>query len=101
MKLKDGVILAGLRIEMRHALMTADRIWRQHGQELVITAGLDGAHSAGSLHYYGLAIDCRTRYFSVGDKQLVVNALKRSLPEEFDIVSHETHIHIEFDIFKG
>lgn len=97
MKIKEGASIQGLNIKMRPALISADRIWKEHGQELVITAGLDGEHSAGSLHYYGLAIDCRTRYFNENTKCLVAKKLKSSLGTDFDIVSHSTHIHIEYD----
>ena len=82
---------------MRLVLITADKIWRNAGQELVITAGLDGEHSAGSLHYYGLAVDFRTRYFSEMDKMRVASALRSKLGTDYDVVIHRTHIHVEFD----
>lgn len=97
MKIKDGASIQGVNIKIRPALIAADRIWKEHGQELVITAGLDGAHSAGSLHYYGLALDMRTRYFDVGTKQLVADKLKTSLGPDFDVVVHNSHIHVEYD----
>lgn len=97
MKIKDGASIQGIDIKIRPALIAADRIWKEHGQELVITSGLDGAHSAGSLHYYGLAIDCRTRYFTSETKCLVADKLKLSLSNDFDIVVHGSHIHIEYD----
>lgn len=97
MKLLPAVILNGLDIRMRPALVTADRIWREHGQELVVTCGLNGVHSAGSLHYYGRALDFRTRYFSAGDKESVVNALRHSLSDDYDVVPHDTHCHVEYD----
>ena len=98
MKIKEGVILAGLDIKMRPVLIKADRIWFEHGQELVVTSGLEGTHSAGSLHYYGLALDFRTRYFD--DKQVVEDVydiLSRSLSVNYDVVLHSTHIHVEYD----
>ena len=100
MKLKEGVTLAGLDIRMRPALMAAGEIWERHGQELVITEARDGAHSPGSLHYYGLALDMRTRDFDEQGKNSVYQELKGSLPERFDVVLHSSHIHVEYDIFK-
>ena len=98
MKLKEGAILAGLNTKMRPVLIAAEHIWKDHGQELVVTSGLDGCHSAGSLHYYGLALDLRTRYFSKEKKALVAAALNRSLSSAYDVVVHPTHIHVEYDL---
>lgn len=98
MKIKPGAQIAGLDIRMRPALIIADRIWREHGQELVVTSGLDGEHSAGSLHYYGLALDFRSRYFSPEEKAKVVRALRERLPHGLEVVEHATHIHVEYDV---
>ena len=76
MKIKEGVVLAGLQLPMRRASIEADKIWRNLGQELVVTAGLDGAHSAGSLHYYGYALDLRSRYFAEEQKETAINRLQ-------------------------
>ena len=100
MKIKEGANIQGLDIRMRSALIAADRIWKICGQELVITCGLDGEHSAGSLHYYGLAVDCRTRYFNQTDKKKVVIDLMDKIGHNFDIITHKTHIHIEYDKAK-
>jgi hypothetical protein len=98
MKMKDDVILAGLDIRMRIVLITADKVWKQHGQELVITSGLDGCHSAGSLHPYGYALDLRIRYFITKTKQSqVCNALREALPEGYQVIQHSSHCHVEFD----
>lgn len=69
MQIKSGVVMSGLRLCMRPVLIFADEIWRKHDQELVITSALDGVHSAGSFHYYGFAVDFRTRYFSDVEKK--------------------------------
>ena len=98
MKLKKGVILAGLSKVMRPVLMYCEKLWAKHGQELVITAGLDGTHSAGSLHYYGEALDLRTRYFTEEQIGEIVNDLYKYLgPKGYDVVHHKSHIHIEYD----
>jgi hypothetical protein len=97
MKIKDGASLAGLQLEMRRVLITAESIWTQNDQELVVTGGTDGAHSAGSLHYYGYAVDLRSRYFSEGIKSRVVDALRLKLGEDYDVVVHSTHIHVEYN----
>jgi len=97
MQIKDGVIIAGLQIEMRKALVAADKIWKDLGEELVITAGLEGAHSAGSLHYYGYALDLRSRYFDEASKMYAVDTLQTELGDDYDVVSHSSHIHVEYD----
>jgi hypothetical protein len=98
MKIKKGVSLTGLRLVMRPVLVEADRIWDELGQELVITSGTDGEHSAGSLHYYGYAVDLRTRYFTQDEKQSAYIQLIEALEYEgFNVFMHSTHIHVEWD----
>ena len=97
MQIKEGASLQGLDIKMRPVLLAADRIWKGRGQELVVTAGTDGTHSAGSLHYYGLALDLRTRYFAPGEVGNVVIQLREALGADFDVIKHASHIHVEFD----
>jgi hypothetical protein len=95
MKIKEGVILAGLNLKMRPVLIAANNIWKEAGKELVVTSGLDGAHSAGSKHYYGLALDFRTRYFNEIEKKKVFAALEKALGNSFFCLLHETHIHVQ------
>jgi len=97
MKIKEDAVLAGLDMKMRKALIAADEIWTAGDQELVVTAGLDGEHSAGSLHYYGLALDFRTRYFTPEVKQAVAKRLREVLGRDYDVIEHSTHIHVEYD----
>ena len=97
MKIKSGVILNGLNINMRKVLILADKLWAENGQELVITAGLDGAHSPGSLHYYGLALDLRTRYFDLRTQEIIAQRLSDGLGDDYDVVLHRSHIHVEYD----
>jgi hypothetical protein len=102
MKIKDGVIMAGLHPIMRKVLQEADAIWKRYGQELVVTSGLEGEHSAGSLHYYGRALDFRSRYFKDEDERReVCNALAHALFLDnncYNVVYHDTHIHVEYDV---
>lgn len=102
MKIKEGASLQGLNVKMRSALIAASRVWETYGQELVITSGTDGAHSAGSLHYYGFAIDCRTRYFNDREVDDVGQTLHSIIGHlGYDIFVHKTHIHIEYDPKQG
>ena len=83
---------------MRPALIGAEEIWEDHGETLVVTCGLDGTHSAGSLHYYGLALDFRTYYFSDQTKKEVARRLQEFLGDDFDVVLEATHCHVEWDV---
>lgn len=99
MKIKDGATLQGLKLVMRPVLQAAERIWRNHGQEMVVTSGTDGAHSAGSLHYYGYALDFRTRYFEEKIRHKVFRELSDDLRKknrDYCVIWHSTHIHVEY-----
>jgi pantothenate synthetase len=106
----NSVKLEGIQPIMRHAMKWADWIWKDLGQECVITAGTEATkdgdliHSAGSLHYSGLALDFRTRYFAdKGDKaayelEKALNDVNRGLDSgQFEVIQHKTHIHVEFE----
>jgi hypothetical protein len=95
MKIKPGVILAGLQLPMRLVLMEANRIWSELGQELAITSGLDGTHSPGSMHYYGYALDMRTRYFADGGRE-ACSRLRSALPAAYFVQLESNHIHVSY-----
>ena len=97
MKLKNGVSLYGLHPKMQVANGIAAVIYQEAGQELVVTAGLDGKHGDNSLHYKGRACDYRTWYFSDEQKKEVVQELARRLGDDYDVVLEATHIHCEYD----
>ena len=102
MKLKHDVIMAGLSVNMQPALIAAESIWKELGREegVTVTCALDGEHFAGSLHYYGFALDFRINYFTGDQKLAALEALRAKLPEPFDVILENTHIHVEYDIFK-
>ena len=64
---------------------------------LVITSVNDSDHMVSSLHYKGLAFDCRTRDLTPMQISVIVRMLKEALTSEFDIVLESDHIHIEYD----
>lgn len=98
MKIKKGVIMQGLQLPMRRVLKLADVIYKSYGKELVITSALDGTHSAGSYHYYGYALDLRTRYFKAGYASQVAGELQRVLGDSYTVVLEKTHIHVQFNV---
>ena len=101
MKCEKGVELSGLKYEMRPALIAANTIYLKYDQELFITCTDGGIHSAGSLHYYGYAMDLRTKFFKdQATKQKVADDIRAILPFPFDVVLESTHLNLEYDVTK-
>ena len=95
---------------MQPVLKNAENIWEQYiGVQLTITSGRDGIHSAGSMHYYGYAVDLRTwdtEGEQIGDdlRHRIAKALRIVLAEfsaYYDVIEHSTHIHVEYDYVKA
>jgi len=98
LKFKQGVKFKGIKPEILVALPAVMTRFEDVAADYVmITSGLDGTHSAKSLHYEGLAIDLRTRHITLEKAQAVVKALKMDLGDQYDVVLERTHIHLEFD----
>lgn len=99
MRLKHDVVMSGLKFEMRAAMVVAEKLWAEYGEELVITSALDGTHQANSLHYFGLALDFRTRYFSDDEKLIIEDELRERLKlyQYYDVVLEDDHMHVEWD----
>src|SRR5210317_1244048 len=95
-ELVNGATIQGLDINMRPAMIIAGHVYGEYGKPLTITCGLNGEHSAGSLHYYGRAIDLRTNFWEDDIKQKVYMELRDQLPTGYDVVQHTTHIHLEY-----
>lgn len=99
MEIKDGVIMAGLQFEMWPVLKAAEDVWRSLGRDegVTVTSALDGTHSAGSMHYYGYALDFRTRYFTPQQVDKAYAGLIERLPQEmYTVIVHTTHIHVHY-----
>lgn len=89
MTIKPGVQLRTMSSQILLAIIEADRLL---GGSLVVTSVSDGKHSAGSLHYVGLAADLRLP----ADPPGFVGRLRAALGDEYDVVLEGDHIHIEF-----
>lgn len=96
MKLKPGASIKGLQSEMVLGLSICDSVYSKHGVEMVITAGTDGKHSPGSLHYVGLAVDLRTSNVPADKLKTLEVALQDSLQAQFDVILESDHFHVEF-----
>jgi hypothetical protein len=97
-EIKDNsVCLVGVQAAMARAAIVVARMYRQRGFTAIITSGVDGTHSAKSLHYQGLALDFRTRTVPVAARQPLRDAIADALGSDFDVVLEKDHLHVEFD----
>lgn len=97
MNLKSGVIIKGIQPEILLGAIIVDGIFKESGQELVITSALDGTHMVGSKHYIGQALDFRNRDLDSNLQTIILDKMKVSLGLDFDIVLEKDHIHVEYD----
>jgi hypothetical protein len=94
--IKPGARVTGLRPEMLLAVVAAHAALEEFKCDCVITAGVDGKHKPGSLHYAGSAVDLRTRDLSADNLQKFVARLRECLSNDFDVVLETDHVHVEF-----
>lgn len=90
MRLGPHCLAVGLSPQILVALMVAESVYRDHGQEMIFTCGLDGGHKAKSLHYAANAIDLTP------PSQAVADDIRLRLNKYYDVVLEATHIHVEF-----
>lgn len=86
----------GLQGPIILALLVAIGVWEEFGQPCVLTAGIDGKHSAGSSHYTGNGIDLRTSGFTPEEKAAVLERLRARLTSDYFCQLESDHIHIQF-----
>jgi len=75
----------------RKGLGRVARFYEEHGEDLFITSIEEGTHSAGSLHYAGMAFD-----FRKGDC-FSLQAIRLVLGSNWDVIDEGNHAHAEFD----
>ena len=92
--IKSGVDLRGLSPQMAIAYTIACKCYGQY--DCVITSANDSKHGPNSLHYKGQALDLRTRHLPEPAVQGIIDKLKVSLGEQFDVVREPDHAHIEY-----
>lgn len=97
-ELVNNAVLFGMQLVMRRAMLSAAAARGRVGKPtLIITCGTNGAHTAGSLHPYGYAIDIRTRDIAPDSLDTFYGVLRADLtPFGFSVVRHPTHCHIEY-----
>jgi len=103
MKKKIGVSLAGLKLEMKPVMEVVEESFVGiAGVESCITSGTEWyKHKAGSLHFFGLALDYRIRHVKSNLKRnLIYKRIRFMLADispRYQLVVEKTHIHIEYD----
>jgi len=90
MWLKQGVI-GDLQSNARKGLGRVADLFHSHKQDIYVTSIRDGNHSAGSLHYDGLAFDIRN------PDEVSPIELRGTLGPNWDVVFEKDHIHCEYD----
>ena len=97
--IKGGISAArlhGLRPEMAVALIIIKDAFFNHGENCVITSGVEGKHSRASLHYIGAALDFRTGGMKRELVSDIANEIRSGLGVDFDAVVEDNHLHIEY-----
>ena len=93
-KLKMGTSVFGMKNEILVALMAADEVWKELGQDLVMTSGV--RLDPGSAHYMGYAVDLRTRDFSDEEEAAAYRQLAHDLGDGYLVTLEADHIHVEY-----
>jgi hypothetical protein len=98
LRIKPDVSIRRLQPQAVLAVTICAPIWAEHGAELVITSGDDGAHKVGSLHYEGLAVDLRwPETLPVELREQLAVRVRVALGPHYDVIPEPTHLHIEYD----
>lgn len=78
-------------------MMVVDSVLQEEeGVELVVTSGVEGEHSEGSLHYLGLAWDGRKWTVPAERRAWMAERFREELGEDYDVVEEATHFHFEY-----
>lgn len=96
MTFKDTVKINGIKPECILGLIICENVYKEYGQDMVITSITDSKHTWGSLHYAGFAFDLRSREFMIDDLERIRSKLDNALTYEFDVVLERDHFHVEF-----
>lgn len=95
---KQGVDCTNISTKVFEGILVAHDVYADANvNEIVITSLCDGEHMVGSKHYSGEAFDLRIWAFSEIQVVAVVADLVCALGDDYDVVQHSSHIHIEYD----
>lgn len=95
MLLKLGVEISRLKRPCRRSLIIIEILYEEIKEEAIIVSTYEGNHGANSLHYCNDAYDIRPPQKTSG--HAMKRLIKKALGNQFDVVFHRQHIHIEYD----
>lgn len=83
------------------ALRVVEEEFSHYMLDTIVTAGSDGQHMQGSLHYKGLALDFRTKHAAGIMNGIFLAIQKRLQPLGFDVLWEsqnlpDEHLHCEY-----
>ncbi len=95
MRIKHSVRVRGMRETALVAMFAAAEVYRLYGEDFVLTSATDGNHMPGSFHHTGDAIDIRLPANAAPD--MIAGVIRDRLPDEYQVIVEDDHIHIEYD----
>ena len=81
---------------INNILTVVGKVYEEHGYDMWVTAGVDGAHMPTSLHYQGRAMDFRTSHIPAITQASILSKCKMRLPGH-DVIMEKDHLHVEYD----
>ena len=96
LQFKEGVKLTATKA-VNKILQAGAMTFNTVNKDCIVTSGCDGMHQVHSKHYTDEALDLRRFHLEPQELDTVVQALKRTLGQDFDVVIEATHIHLEYD----
>ena len=101
-RLMPGVRIFGIRPELTAILMVVDGVFADAGYPCIVTSGMEGSHSWGSLHYSGCALDLRSQHIkTVEEKQKIEQQCREHCGPDCDVILEDVglpneHFHVEY-----
>lgn len=94
--IKPGVRIHGMSAQIFYGLGIVKDVLAEIGVNFVLTAGIDGGHTAGSSHYAGNAGDVRSHEIPADKIDWVVSESQKRLGPDFFIQKEADHLHVQF-----
>ncbi len=98
MKIKKGVRMDGIRPEIVAIFPVVEEVYKYAEMVCVLTSAREGVHSSNSLHPKGFAVDFRYTAGTVYRDAEIANMIRDALPDEYDVIPEDDHIHVEYDL---
>jgi len=100
---ENGTVrMKGLKVEILLALLVMEQVFDKYHLGTIITAGTEiydkngkRIHMIGSLHDTGYAVDLRSKHIPDACWTTFLSDLRNALGVEYQVIIHDTHLHIE------